>query len=108
MAGEIDRRLLLLDPGDNVLAACRDLPAGEEVTIDGAAVRLADAAPVGHKVARRAIGEGEAVVKHGARIGSATRDIAAGERVHVHNMRSDYIPTFARGGDAATEGEEAP
>ena len=24
----------------------------------------------------------------------ATRDIAAGEHVHLHNMKSDYLPTY--------------
>ena len=33
----------------------------------------------------------EKVLKYGLPIGSATRDIAAGEHVHVQNMKSDYI-----------------
>ncbi len=87
-----DPRLLLLAPEDNVVVACRDLPAGEEVVVaDGAAVRLARAVPTGHKIARRAIRTGETVVKYGAPIGSATAAIAAGEYVHTHNLRSDYI-----------------
>jgi hypothetical protein len=28
-------------------------------------------------------------------IGSATKDIAIGEHVHLHNMKSEYIPTFS-------------
>ena len=27
-------------------------------------------------------------------IGSATRDIEPGEHVHLHNMKSDYLPTY--------------
>ena len=42
----------------------------------------------GHKYALRAIGEGETVVKYGYPIGVATCDIAAGEHVHSHNMRT--------------------
>ena len=45
----------------------------------------------GHKVAVRAIKQGEKVLKYGLPIGSATRDIEAGEHVHVQNMKSDYI-----------------
>ncbi len=40
----------------------------------------------GFKVALREIRRGENVVKYGSPIGHATEDIAAGERVHVHNM----------------------
>jgi SAF domain len=87
----LDPRLLLLSPDDNVVVACRDLSAGEELVVDGVAVRLARGVPTGHKVARRAIGVGETVVKHGAPIGSATAAIAAGGYVHTHNLRSDYI-----------------
>ena len=57
----------------------------------------------GHKYARRAIAAGEAVVKYGMPIGHATRDIAAGEHVHVHNLATNlgdvleyrYEPDFA-------------
>jgi altronate dehydratase small subunit len=87
----LDPRLLLLSPEDNVVVACRDLPAGAELVVDGAALRLAVPVPTGHKVARRAIPAGEKVVKHGAPIGSATAAIAPGGYVHTHNLRSDYI-----------------
>jgi altronate dehydratase small subunit len=78
-----DPRLLLLSPADNVLIT---------------RVALADI-PVGFKVARRAICAGEKIVKWGAPIGSATRGIAAGEVVHLHNMKSDYLPTYTFEGD---------
>ena len=71
--------LLRLHPDDNVL------------TVIGAA-----ALPMGHKVAARAIAAGEKIIKYGGPIGSATREIAAGEHVHTHNVKSDYIPTYLR------------
>ncbi len=43
----------------------------------------------GHKYARRGIAGGEAVVKYGMPIGRATRAIAAGEHVHVHNVKTN-------------------
>ncbi len=46
------------------------------------------AVPMGHKVAMRAIASGERVMKYGCSIGEATVDIAAGDHVHVHNLRS--------------------
>ena len=44
--------------------------------------------PAGHKVALRDIAAGEKVVKYGFPIGVATKDIKAGEWVHVHNVRT--------------------
>jgi len=42
--------------------------------------------PVGHKMALRPITKGEAVIKYGYPIGTASADIAAGEWVHDHNV----------------------
>ena len=93
-----DPRLLLLDPEDNVLTAIAPLAAGVMVTIGGAAgVHIETAIPLGHKVAARAIAPGEKIVKYGAPIGSATRAIAPGQHVHLHNVKSDYLPTYRRG-----------
>lgn len=90
-----DRRLLLLDPADNVLVARAPLPAGETVLVEGDRMLLPAAIPLGHKAARRLIREGDPIVKYGAPIGIATRDIAAGEHVHTHNVRSAYTPTYS-------------
>ncbi|MDP5307275.1 UxaA family hydrolase [Paracoccus spongiarum] len=43
-------------------------------------------APAGHKIARRDIAAGEAVLKFGQVIGYATQAIAAGAHVHSHNL----------------------
>ena len=42
----------------------------------------------GHKIALRAFAEGDRIVKYGFPIGEATRPIAVGEWVHLHNCRS--------------------
>ena len=44
--------------------------------------------PYGHKVALRDIHVGEDVVKYGESLGEATREITAGDYVHVHNLDS--------------------
>ena len=43
----------------------------------------------------RTIGAGEKVLKYGAPIGSATCAIAAGEHVHLTNLKSDYTQTHS-------------
>jgi altronate dehydratase small subunit len=91
---DTDRRLLLLNEADNVLVATSRIRAGEEVVVEGASVALPVDLPIGHKLSRRAIAGGEKIVKYGATIGSATVDIAAHTHVHVHNVRSDYTPTY--------------
>lgn len=89
-----DPRLLRLSPEDNVLAVARPVEAGETLMVAGQSVTASERIPTGFKVAARSIRAGEKILKWGAPIGSATRDIAAGETVHVHNMKSDYLPTY--------------
>ena len=89
-----DRRLVILAPEDNVCVICTHLPADTTLLVDGAPVTLRQSINLGHKIARRAIASGEKIVKYGAAIGSATAPISAGDHVHLHNMKSDYIPTY--------------
>ena len=90
----MDRRLILLSPLDNVCVACTHLPAGTAVRIDGAAALLSQDIPLGHKLARCPITTGEKLLKYGAPIGTVTQTIATNAHVHLHNLRSDYIPSF--------------
>jgi hypothetical protein len=90
-----DSKLLRLDPLDNVLVAIATLEAGESVIIDGRTFTVPSRLTLGHKLAARDIRSGEKILKYHMPIGSATRDIAAGEHVHLHNMKSDYLDTVA-------------
>ena len=93
----LDPRLLLLDGDDNVLVLGTPVASGDVLLIDGVCVRTDAPIGRGHKVARRPIALNEQIIKYGAPIGRATAVIARGEHVHVHNIRSDYTPTYVIG-----------
>lgn len=86
-------RLLKIDPKDNVATSLADLAEGAVVEVpDGAArlrVKLRSPIPFGHKFALTDIAAGEAVVKYGVVVARATKAIAAGEHVHLHNVESN-------------------
>jgi hypothetical protein len=90
--------LLLLHPDDNIVVARRDIAAGEKVELDGEAFAIPAAVELGHKLARRAIEANGRVLKYGAPIGSMKMGVARGEHVHLHNLKSDYIPSTTREG----------
>jgi predicted RecA/RadA family phage recombinase len=90
-----DSKLLRLDPLDNVLVAIQTLEAGDTVHIEDRVYTIPYRLTLGHKLAARDIRSGEKILKYHMPIGSAIRDIAAGEHVHLHNMKSDYLDTVA-------------
>ena len=90
-----DPRLMLLSPGDSVYILRDQIAAGEMVMVGGVAVAFGDALGLGHKIARLPVAAGERVIKYGAPIGRASRAIAPGDHVHLHNLVSDYTPTYA-------------
>ena len=90
-------RLLRLAAADNVAVATVDFPAGAAAPLDDGQVTLVDAVAMGHKAAVAAIAADGKIVKCGCPIGSAVRAIRVGEHVHTHNIKSDYLPTRARG-----------
>jgi altronate hydrolase len=84
--------IIQLHPDDNTCVAASDLPSGTRIEIDGAECITVDRIRSGHKIALRAIAEGDAVRKYGQTIGYATQPIPAGAWVHVHNLAIGDIP----------------
>ncbi len=108
--------LLLLNPVDSVAVARVAIPAGTVLPLpDGGTVTAFQAIPAGHKIAVKAVAVDAVVRKYGQVIGVATRAIAAGEHVHVHNIDMGsshpahgigraYVPTRAVAEAATFEG----
>jgi hypothetical protein len=92
---DTDTRLIILAQTDTVAVARCAMHAGDEVKIGDVSVILAQSVTMGHKLARKAMQPGDKVLKYGVSIGSATKPIAVGDHVHLHNMKSDYTPTYA-------------
>jgi altronate hydrolase len=88
-----------LHPNDDVVIARTQLVGGtrlldEKVTVSGLI-------PPGHKVATRAIPKGSPVKRYDQIIGFASRDIAAGEHVHLNNLAMGaFERDYAFGADA--------
>ena len=88
-----------LHPADDVVIARQQLIGGttlldENVTVSGLV-------PPGHKVATRAVPAGSPVRRYNQIIGFASRDIAPGEHVHLHNLAmGTFDRDYAFGVDA--------
>src|SRR5437764_7524049 len=73
-----------LHPDDDVVIARSQLVGG--TTLIDEKVTVAGLVPPGHKVATRAIAKGAPVKRYNQIIGFASRPIAPGEHVHLHNL----------------------
>src|SRR6195256_3587471 len=73
-----------LHPDDDVVIARFEIPTGTLVTKEN--VRAIVTIPAGHKLAVRDIAQGKPARRYNQIIGFATRDIKAGDHVHVHNL----------------------
>ena len=82
-------RLIRIHPADNVAVALEDIAAGETLEVsEGVAVTAAEDVKRGHKLALTAIPAEGQIVKYGCVIGLAKQDIAPGQWVHTHNVRT--------------------
>lgn len=94
---QFDTVAIRLHPDDDVAIAKVNLAAG--TTLRAAAgcepgeVSTRQLIPSGHKVALRAVAQGQPIRRYGQVIGFATRPIAPGDHVHVHNCA---VAEFAR------------
>jgi hypothetical protein len=83
---------VVLAAADNVGIALQDIDKNETAQSTGGALIVArEAIPLGHKVALGEIKAGSPIVRFGVPVGLATTSIAAGQLVHVHNVRSQYL-----------------
>lgn len=90
----LSEHLILLHPEDNIASLTRSVEGTASLEINGQKVTVSKPLGLGHKIAIRDLAEGEKIIKWGAPIGSAKEAIALGDHVHLHNMKSDYLPTY--------------
>ena len=97
------RNIIQINTPDNVAVALSEIAAGETTCGLTQEIVTRETIPQAHKVALCQIRAGEPVIKYGNPIGFAKTDIAVGEHVHVHNLRTglgtlleyDYEPISA-------------
>lgn len=87
------RKILFLNPKDNIAVCLADINAGEKISQDGHEVSAVEAIPRGHKIATADIAKGDGIIKYGERMGHATKSIATGSHVHTHNVLGDRLST---------------
>jgi altronate hydrolase len=82
-------KYLKINPSDNVVVAIEDIAEGSVLIVDDKSIAIKNSVPTGHKIAIHSIKQNENVIKYGYAIGHAVQDIAEGEHVHTHNIKTN-------------------
>lgn len=82
---------MLIEPTDNVGVVLENLETGDQVLCGDISVTALEPITVPHKIALVALEAGDSIIKYGAVVGYATKDIPVGAHVHVHNMDSEKL-----------------
>ena len=85
------RKVLILDPRDNIAVCLADLAEGDVIMQDDITITVKNKIPRGHKIATAEIAKNDGIIKYGERMGHAVAPIAIGEHVHVHNILGDRL-----------------
>ncbi len=85
------RKVLVLDPRDNIAVCLVDLNEGDVIEQDDLKITVLSRIPRGHKIASSDIAKNDGIIKYGERMGHAVAPIARGEHVHTHNILGDRL-----------------
>ncbi|KGQ51727.1 altronate hydrolase [Gallibacterium anatis] len=96
------KQFIQIQAQDNVAVALQNLSAGTVIHLADKEIILKQDIPRGHKFAVKDIAVQENIIKYGYPIGHATCDIASGDYVHTHNVKTNlsdindysYQPNF--------------
>ena len=86
------RRILQLDPRDNVLVALTGLEPGEEVAFQGNPYSLVSQVPAKHKFATEDLPAGSDVIMYGVLVGKTTQAVRRAEALTLANIQHEALP----------------
>jgi hypothetical protein len=88
------QQFIVMHPRDNCATALTTLSKATVIRYSNRVIHLNHDIEIGHKFAITDIPSDALVIKYGQTIGRATQDIASGDWIHVHNIRSVYMEAF--------------
>lgn len=83
----MQKKVLKVNPKDNVIVALLDLPAGESVHLDGTDYTVIKYIKAKHKFAAVDFEEGDHIIMYGVIVGKANQPIKKGEVITTENVK---------------------
>jgi hypothetical protein len=88
------QQFIVMHSRDNCATALTTFSKETVIRYSDRVVRLNHEIGIGHEFAITCILSDALIIKYGQTIGRATQDIAPGDWIHVHKIRSVYMETF--------------
>jgi len=82
----MNRAVLKVHPGDNVIVALKSFAEGDEIGFKGQHFIAGENIPAKHKFAERDFAEGETITMYGVTVGKTLRPIQKGMRITIDNV----------------------
>jgi altronate hydrolase len=83
------KEIIEINEKDNVVVALRDLSKNDIIEVENIKIQIKEDIKRGHKVAIADFSIDENIIKYGYPIGHAIKNIAIGEWVHTHNIKTN-------------------
>jgi altronate hydrolase len=83
----MQKKVLKVNPKDNVIVALMDLPAGESVHLDGTDYTVVKDIKAKHKFAAVDFEDGDHIIMYGVIVGKANQSIKKGEVITTENVK---------------------
>ncbi|AZA88247.1 altronate dehydratase [Chryseobacterium shandongense] len=83
----MQKKVLKVNPKDNVIVALLDLPAGESVHLDGSLYTVVKDIKAKHKFAAVDFEDGDHIIMYGVIVGKANQSIKKGEVITTENVK---------------------
>src|SRR5215470_14630930 len=93
------KKVLRLDPRDNVLIALTDLKEGEAVELNGTKYSLVTRVSAKHKFTTEDLPAGARVTMYGVLVGTTTQPVRRGEALTLNNLRHEALPYREKEGE---------
>ena len=101
----MQKKLIKVDPTDNVAVALVNLVAGETIAFEGEDVVVLSDTKMKHKIAMKDFESGDKIIMYGVIVGKASQTIAKGDVITTANVKHESAKVT---GKTDTIGWEVP
>ena len=95
----MQKKLIKVNPADNVIVALTDLVQNEQIMFEGTTVSPTTDVKAKHKIAEKDFAIGDAVIMYGVLVGKAAKPVKKGEVITTENVKHQSEKVFGKNGN---------